>query len=100
MRFPDRPVLNGLLGVVCALIVLGLLSWPGLVGQNQASPLFAQNKPTESNTAGAPTSSSSAALAATTSAVLSSSSLASSSSEASQPLSGSKSQLIAFSISF
>ena len=36
MRLPDRPVLNVVLGVVFALIVLGFLSWPGIVGSKQA----------------------------------------------------------------
>lgn len=49
MRFPDRPALNGLLAVVCALVVLGLLSWPGVVGPTHASPYFVKSSsPSES----------------------------------------------------
>jgi hypothetical protein len=43
MKFPDRPALNGILGVVCAIVVLLLLSSPKIVGTSQSSPLFAQN---------------------------------------------------------
>jgi len=43
MRLPDRPALNVVLGVVLALVVLGFLSWPGIVGQKQAAHMFLPN---------------------------------------------------------
>ena len=50
MRFPDRPALNVILGVVCALVVLVVLASP-LTG-SQSSPLVA-NRNVASNSNGA-----------------------------------------------
>lgn len=49
MRFPDRPVLNGILGVVCALVVLALLSWPGIVGPSRAPSFMGQSAASSSS---------------------------------------------------
>jgi len=40
MRLPDRPVLNGILGVLCALVILALLSFPTIVGPTRAAPVL------------------------------------------------------------
>jgi hypothetical protein len=50
MKLPDRPVLNGILAVLCALVVLGVLSTPAIVGQQ--APSFSSKNPASSNSAG------------------------------------------------
>lgn len=85
MRIPDRPVLNGILGVACALVVLALLSWPGIVGPSRApSILQQQNTSSAGRPVGSVSSSSSSvtvvlANSPTTSAILSSTTLQTSS---------------------
>jgi len=82
LRLSDRPLLNGILGVVCALVVLGLLSWPGLVGPARGSPVLEQNfgsTSTPTINAGGLASSSSTSLPVSTPASSSSSSPAQSS---------------------
>jgi hypothetical protein len=94
MKFPDRPVLNGILAVICALVVLGLLSTPALVGQ-QASPFLQAKNVPSSNSAGSASSSSystSGAIPATSLALTSSSSTTlASNTPAGQTFSGMKS---------
>jgi hypothetical protein len=48
VRLPDRPVLNGVLAVALAVLVLGFLSWPGIVGTARGSPLIEQKIPSTS----------------------------------------------------
>jgi len=64
MKIPDRPAFNIILGIVFALVVLGVLSTPFLVG-SQAPSLFVSQNTRESNAGGA--ASSNPSVAASTS---------------------------------
>ena len=72
MKFPDRPALNVILGVVCALVVLAVLSSP-LAG-SQSSPLVANRNAASVNSNVGSYGSSSSATAPLTSLSLTSSS--------------------------
>ena len=49
LRFPDRPAMNALLGIVCALTVLALLTWPLLASQNFPAQSLSPAKSLTSN---------------------------------------------------
>jgi hypothetical protein len=66
MKIPDRPALNILLGIVFALVVLGVLSTPALVGSQAPSLLVSQNT-RESNAGGVASSNPSVAVSSSAS---------------------------------
>ncbi|MGA2874307.1 MAG: hypothetical protein ABSE82_02100 [Nitrososphaerales archaeon] len=50
LKFPDKPIATAGLGVVCALVLLAVLSWPTLVGSTTSQNLNAGASSTVANT--------------------------------------------------